>query len=124
TLDIVEGHLKSAEGGLPDDTQVVFVSVDPQRDTTDKLDAYVSFFSDKFVGATAEKQNIDALSRQFGADYVIEPETSPGHYNVAHTSAIFLVDPYGRLIATFSQPHYPEVISSQYQQIKEYFIKG
>lgn len=124
TLNIVDGHLKSAQGESPINTQVVFVSVDPERDTTDKLNAYVSFFNDEFVGATSGKRDVDALSNQFGAGYMLEPESSPGNYIVAHTSAIFLVDPFGRLVATFSQPHYPEVISSQYLQIRDYFIKG
>jgi cytochrome oxidase Cu insertion factor (SCO1/SenC/PrrC family) len=52
---------------------------------------------------------------------VLEPETAPGHYLVAHTSAIFLVDPLGRLVASFSQPHYPSTITSQYQKIQAYF---
>lgn len=124
TLDVVQTHLSSANSASPEDVQVVFISVDPERDTTDKLAAYVSFFDEEFIGATGTKQDLDAFTGQFGAGYQFEPETSPGHYLVAHTSAVFLVDPLGRLIATFSQPHYPEVISSQYQQIRDYIIKG
>ena len=124
TLDVVQTHLESSEGIPPEDVQIVFVSVDPDRDTIEKLDAYVSFFDEKFVGATGNKQDLDAFTGQFGAGYQFEPEASPGHYLVAHTSAIFLVDPLGRLIATFSQPHYPEVISSQYRQIREYITNG
>jgi protein SCO1/2 len=124
TLDVVQTHLKSSDTAPTDDVQMIFVSVDPERDSTDKLGAYVSFFDQQFIGATGNKQDLDAFSGQFGAGYQFEPETSPGHYLVAHTSAVFLVDPLGRLIATFSQPHYPEVISTQYQQIREYFTNG
>lgn len=124
TLEIVETHLKAAEGMPLDDVQMVFVSIDPERDSPDKLKSYVSFFGEQFIGITGDKKNLDAFSGQFGAGYVFEPETSPGHYLVAHTSAVFLVDPLGRLIATFSQPHYPEVISTQYQKIREYIISG
>ena len=124
TLDVVQTHLRSADGVSPEDVQIIFVSVDPERDTTQKLDTYVSFFDEKFIGATGSKQELDAFTGQFGAGYQLEPETSPGQYLVAHTSAVFLVDPLGRLIATFSQPHYPEVISTQYQQIREYITNG
>jgi len=108
-------------GAEPQDLQVIFVSVDPDRDSTEKLARYVSHFNNKFIGATAGKGAIERLTRQFGADYVIEAETETGQYLVAHTSAIFLVDPSGRLVANFSQPHYAATLLSQYQKIKTYF---
>jgi len=113
--------LKDASGTEPQDLQVIFVSVDPVRDSTAGLSRYVRHFNRGFIGATAGKGAIDRLSRQFGADYVIEAETAPGVYPVAHTSAIFLVDPLGRLVASFSQPHYAATLLSQYQKITAYF---
>ena len=101
--------------------QVIFVSVDPARDSTENLARYVSHFNKKFIGATAGKGAIERLTRQFGADYVLEEETAPGQYLVAHTSAIFLVDPSGRLVASFSQPHYAATLLSQYRKITAYF---
>lgn len=101
--------------------QVLFVSVDPTRDSTEQLAAYVSHFNQKFIGATAGKGAIDRLVRQFGADYVLEPETAPGQYLVSHTSTIFLVDPYGRLVANFSQPHYANRLLAQYIKIRGYY---
>ncbi len=113
--------LKDETGVDPDDLQVLFISVDPARDSTENLAKYVNHFNRKFIGATAGKGAIDRLTRQFGADYVLEEETAPGQYLVAHTSAIFLVDPVGRLVATFSQPHYAATLLSQYKKIKIYF---
>ena len=104
--------------------QVVFISVDPQRDTAETIASYVTYFNKNFIGATARKSEIDALTRQFGAGYVVESETATGQYLVAHTSAIFLIDPFGRLVATFSQPHYPSTILAQYKKIKAYFSGG
>jgi protein SCO1/2 len=120
-LNSVQGLLEDETGEVPADMQVVFISVDPERDTTEKLAAYITHFNKRFIGATADKTAIDKLTWQFGAGYVLEPETAPGHYLVAHTSAIFLVDPLGRLVASFSQPHYPKTITSQYQKIQDYF---
>ena len=113
--------LKDETNSEPEDLQILFVSVDPDRDSTEKLASYVAHFNRKFIGATAGKGAIDRLLRQFGADYEFEPETAPGQYLVAHTSAIFLVDPYGRLVATFSQPHYASTLLSQYKKITAYF---
>jgi protein SCO1/2 len=121
-LNSVQGLLEDETGDVPADMQVVFVSVDPQRDTTEKLASYITHFNKKFIGATADKTEIDKLTRQFGAGYILEAETAPGQYLVAHTSAIFLVDPFGRLVASFSQPHYPKTITSQYQKIQAYFF--
>ena len=120
-LNSVQGLLEDETGEVPDDMQVVFVSVDPQRDTIETLAAYVTHFNSRFIGATASKTEIDSLTRQFGAGYILEEETAPGQYLVAHTSAIFLVDPYGRLVASFSQPHYATTITEQFQKIQAYF---
>ena len=107
-----------------DRLQVIFVSVDPARDSTENLASYVSHFNREFIGATAGKGAIDRLARQFGASYMIESENDSGQYLVAHTSAIFLVDPYGRLVASFSQPHYASTLLSQYQLITRYFASA
>lgn len=126
TLHVLSSVQTLLEDGTDDDPanrQVIFISVDPERDTTKILAAYMSYFNTSFIGATADKTEIDKLTRQFGAGYVIEPETSPGQYLVAHTSAIFLVDPLGRLVATFSQPHYPATITSLYEKIRAYFLQ-
>ncbi len=120
-LNSVQGLLEDETGEVPADMQVVFISVDPERDTTEKLAAYITHFNKKFIGATADKTEIDKLARQFGAGYILEAETAPGQYLVAHTSAIFLVDPFGRLVASFSQPHHPSTITEQYKKIQAYF---
>ena len=103
------------------DVQIAFVSVDPGRDDINKLREYIGYFNRSFIAATGAEKSIDEFTRQFGAGYVIEPETTNGHYNVIHTSAIFLVDPAGRLVATFSQPHYPATIFTQFKKIRRYF---
>ena len=120
-LSSVHGLLVDETGKIPDDMQVVFISVDPARDTSEKLANYMAYFNKDFIGTTTNKTEIDKLARQFGAGYIIEEETSAGVYNVSHTSAIFLIDPYGRLVATFSQPHQPATITSQYKKIRTYF---
>ncbi len=120
-LSSVHGLLVDETSNIPDDMQVVFISVDPARDTTKKLADYVTYFNKNFIGTTADKTEIEKLARQFGAGYIFEEETSAGVYNVSHTSAIFLIDPTGRLVASFSQPHQPATITSQYKKIQTYF---
>ena len=103
------------------DTQVVFVSVDPERDTQEILANYMDFINKEFYAVTGSRSEIDKLTQQFGAGYIIEPETSPGHYLVSHTGAIFLTDSQGALVASFSMPHDPGLIASLYRQIRKVF---
>jgi len=104
-----------------DNLQILFVSVDPARDSSQALANYINHFNREFIAATAAKSQIDRFASQFGAGYVIEAETAPGQYLVAHSSAIFLVDPLGRSVATFSQPHYASTLAEQYRRITRYF---
>jgi protein SCO1/2 len=113
--------LKDRSGSEPQNLQVVFVSLDPGRDSPQALGSYVRHFNPRFIAATAPRAQIDTLARQFGVGYVIEAETAPGQYSLAHTSAIFLVDPLGRSVATFSQPHYASTLLEQYLGINHYF---
>jgi protein SCO1/2 len=123
-LNLFYGLLQDEIGKVPDDTQVLFVSVDPARDSGKNLAEYARFFNPNFIGATAGQGAIDRFAEQFGARYLLEPETTPGQYLISHTSAIFLVDPLGRLVATFSHPHYASTLLSQYQKIVRYFSEN
>jgi protein SCO1/2 len=120
TLTGVVKQLQNDPQGLSN-IQVVFVSVDPQRDTSDVLEGYMKYFDESFQGVTGSQQDIDSLTRQFGAGYMKESETTPGQYLVSHTSSIFLVDPYGQLLAAFSPPHDPNTIVEQFRQIRSLF---
>ncbi len=120
TLNQFYSLLKDDQGEL-DDVQIVFVSVDPARDSVQKLAEYASYFNQSFIGATASATQIELFTRQFGAGFIIEPETAPEQYLVIHTSAIFLVDPSGRHVASFSQPHYAATIHTQFKKIRQYF---
>ena len=101
------------------DTQVLFVSVDPQRDRPEKLAEYVAYFDKRFTAATGAVEDIDGLAQQIGAGYQFEPGDASGNYLVAHTASIFLVDPQARLVGSFPFPHTPDTIIGQYLRIRE-----
>lgn len=114
-------RIEDDSGAPPSDLQVVFVSVDPARDSPAQIGDYLRYFNPQFIGATAAPGQLDRLARQLGAGYLIEAETAPGQYQVAHSGALFLVDPLGRSVATFSQPHYAATLQAQYNRIRRYF---
>ena len=112
------GKKLAAIPGAGDDLQVVFVSVDPKRDTPEKMRQYLAYFDPNFIGLVGDKPAIDEFTRQFNAGYMLEPAQADGNYLVSHTSSIFLIDPRARLIATFAPPHHVDTLVSLYRRIK------
>ncbi|RKZ47681.1 MAG: SCO family protein [Candidatus Parabeggiatoa sp. nov. 3] len=106
------------EPEIASNTQIVFVSVDPQRDTPEQLAEYVAYFHQDFIGMTGTVEEIDKLAHQIGAGYIKEPVGANGEYQISHTGTVFLIDPQIRLYAGFPLPHLPETIVSQYILIR------
>jgi protein SCO1/2 len=106
-------------GDLPADQQpdVVFVSVDPARDTAARLAEYVAFFDPRFLGITGDPAAIEALTRGLGVAVVVGEPDAAGQYTIDHTATLFLVDPRGRLAAVFGMPHSPDGIAQDYRRI-------
>lgn len=86
--------------------QVVFVSVDPERDSPERLGQYVSWFGPDFVGVTGAPEQLAPLALRIGVAYRVE-EHAPGNpdYAVDHSASVFLTDPQGRLHGVFPAPH-------------------
>ena len=97
--------------------QVIFVSVDPERDTPKNLASYVSFFNKDFIAVTGHAEKLKAFAKQFSAAYIKEASDTPGNYLMSHTSSIFLVNPKAELVASFSPPLSVETITEQYLKI-------
>lgn len=81
--------------------QGIFISVDPERDTPEKLQAYANFFSPLIVGVTGTQAEIDQVVKQYGAFYrkVALADSAMG-YAVDHSSRIYLIDQEGVLNKT------------------------
>lgn len=99
--------------------QVVFVSIDPERDTQTRLAEYVPYFSPGFVGARGEEGDLRKLTGQLGVLFVRveEKENAGGQYLMDHTASVILVDPEGRLRAIFSAPHKASVMLEDFRII-------
>ena len=106
------------------DVQVIFVSVDPSRDSTDRLDQYVSYFHQDFIGLGGAQQQIDDFTRKMGVVYMLNNDENQENYLVDHTASIFLIDPKGRIVAKILPPHQADAISRQFQQIKGFIDAG
>jgi len=83
--------------------RVIFVTVDPARDTPAVVRDYVAAFDPSFVGLTGTQQQIDEITLRFGvaASHVEQPG---GGYTVDHSAVVFLLDARGRNVAVFTPP--------------------
>lgn len=83
-------------GPLADDARVLFVSVDPTRDTPAVLKTYVNAFDKHAIGLTGTPRAVEALSKRYRSAFTREPDASDGSYAVSHSSAIYVFDRAGR----------------------------
>lgn len=96
--------------------RVVFVSVDPERDTPERVAAYVGFFSPAFTGVTGSAEGIEGFAEALHVPYASVP-LSDGNYTIDHSSALFLIGPGAELRAIFSAPHSPAALAADLRRI-------
>jgi len=83
-----------------DSTRVrpVFITVDPERDTPEKIALYLSHFYDGFVGLTGSRVSLQQATDAFNTFLQKAPEPEDKDYNVSHSSLIYIVDPFSRIV--------------------------
>lgn len=91
-------------GAQGEQLQVVYVTVDPERDTVDRMRAYLGGFDSSFVGGTGTPAQLAAVRKNYGV--MAERKSLGNGHTVAHSSSVYLIDqkgllrgmmPYGRL---------------------------
>lgn len=92
---------RSRLGEAASDFQVIFVSVDPGRDTPEYASLYTSRFDPSFLGLTGSEDEIAVVARQFGIFYKANPPDDGGFYTVDHTATTLVLDRQGSLILTW-----------------------
>ena len=95
-------------------TQAVLVSVDPARDTPERLAEYAQFYHANLIGLTGTKDDIDRITRQYGAYYdFTEIESVTEDYGVEHSSRYYVIDQKGKLIAAMRHSTTPNELYTQ-----------
>lgn len=84
-------------GPLAERVQVLFVTVDPERDTEEALAKYVPAFDPRFLGLRGELEATRAAAREFKVYFEKRPGATPGAYTVDHSAQTYVLDPQGRL---------------------------
>jgi protein SCO1/2 len=104
-------------GPQSDKVQVLFVTVDPERDTAEILKQYVPSFDSRFLGLRpADEAALEKVTKDFKIYYKKVPGSSPGSYTIDHTAGSYAFDPEGRLRLYIKHAQGPETLA---QDLKE-----
>ncbi|AUT47692.1 SCO family protein [Achromobacter sp. AONIH1] len=102
------------------DVRIVFVSVDPHRDTPDILQAYVDAFNKNAIGVTGDEKQIADLARRYRVAYQIE-KPKPGDdaeiYDVTHSRGVYIFDNKGRARLLASETDSIEALTRDIRQL-------
>lgn len=104
------------------EVRVIFVSVDPARDTPETLRRYVSMFRDDFIGATGTREEIDWVVDAFGAKYTLEPPDENGNYNVSHSASTMVLDRNGYYVMNWEHGTPPDEIRADLRYLLKHDI--
>ncbi|MEO8465461.1 MAG: SCO family protein [Gammaproteobacteria bacterium] len=98
--------------------RVVFVSVDPRRDSAERIAAYVAQFDASFIGATAPDRVLEPLLAALGVT-VEKHVHDDAPYNVVHSATVYVLNPDGEWIAIAKGPHDPVVVATDFLKIRQ-----
>ena len=85
--------------------QLIFISVDPKRDTPTILKTYVSHFSSRLQAASGSQEELQILAKSVGAIFLtVDSDSNNNSYSVDHSAGIFFVSPDATLFSVLTQP--------------------
>jgi protein SCO1/2 len=118
--DICPTSLAGTAAGLnlldPDElaqVAVIFVSVDPERDTPARLKEYVEFFHPAMVGVTGTAENLAEIAKRYGAFYARQPVEAAGGYVVDHSSETYVVGREGQMLSKIAHAAPPDEVAAE-----------
>jgi protein SCO1 len=105
-------------GPQSDKVQVLFVTVDPERDTATILKQYVPSFDPRFIGLRpADQVALEKVTKDFKIYYKKVPGTSPGSYTMDHTAGSYAFDPDGHLRLYIKHAQGPETLAHDLKEL-------
>jgi protein SCO1/2 len=96
--------------------QVLFITIDPERDSAASLQVYLGAFNNSFVGARGNAAALAPLLRNLGA-IAVRDNLPDGSYTMDHSATLYLLDTRGRLVAVFSPPFSAPKLSADLHRV-------
>jgi len=112
TLSDMAAAFKLMPEGAPDKVQVLFVTVDPERDTAEVLKAYVPYFHPTFLGLRGSPEQVAQAAKEFRIVYRRHVEPGADGYLVDHSAGSYVLDSQGRLRLYLPFGHTPQDIAN------------
>ena len=103
TLAIIASALKQLTADELNKVQPVFISIDPERDQGEKLNAYASYFHPGFIGITGTPEAVQKVANQYGGFFIKVESDSALEYLVEHTSKTYIISKDGKYVSIL--PH-------------------
>lgn len=98
--------------------EIIFISVDTNRDDYEQLKEFTGRFNKNFLGVSGEQNQIANLAKNLGVVYKqISVGTDNDNYLFDHSSTIYAINPKGELQALFTAPHDPKIIANQFKNM-------
>ena len=101
----------------PTDLQTIFITVDPERDTQEKLAEYLAYFQIGALGLTGTLDKIDAVVRQYGGYYTLNKQEESADYFADHSTYTYLIDQQGQVRFLFRHDDSPEYMAAVSRQL-------
>ena len=103
TLAIIASALRQLTPEELVQVQPVFISIDPERDRGEKLDAYAAYFHPTFIGITGTPEEVQQVANQYGGFFIKVESDSAMEYLVEHTSKTYIISKDGQYVSIL--PH-------------------
>src|SRR5947207_12106952 len=103
-------------GAKRDAVEVVFITVDPERDTPEVLKSYVASFDAPIIALTGAPEAVAQAAKAYRVYYAKHPRPD-GEYDMDHSAVIYLMNPEGRFTASFTPDSTAEAIAQRLQKL-------
>jgi len=122
TLNEMTGVVSELSASGMDAPQIVFITVDPVRDTVEKMTEYVNYFNTEFIGVSGDLTDITELTSKLGivVRYIADPDGGD-NYNVDHTASMLVIDPKLRVRAKLNAPHKIDTIVADLNSLMTHY---
>ena len=99
---------------------VIMITLDPKRDSLQRMQDYVQSFNQQFIGGRGSEEETQRLASFLGIAYTkvhAKLQTKTNDYSIEHSGAIMLLNPRGELVAFFTPPHQANELVEDYQHL-------
>lgn len=98
--------------------RALFITLDPERDTAERLAQYTSYFHDNIIGLRDDVETINAVTDRYGVEYAKQemPDSGLG-YSISHPTVIFLLDTAGRIVELVPHDTEPRYLLARIREL-------